>query len=330
MWQEVQDKNHWDGLVQKEKHSRFLQSWQWGEFQASLGRKVLRLSWNNEVFAQAIKMNLPGKFAYWYVPHGPSTAAPEAWDELIKILGEHGAIFLRVDPIVDLDSNNYKPKIVPSTQPQCSLVLDLGLPAEQLLAGMHQKTRYNINLAEKKGVVIKEGAVDIFLQLNKQTTSRDNFVSHHDAYYKQMVSFLNPLLSEEGEGGGAMVKVWQAEFNGKALASAMVMYFGDTATYLHGASSNEDRNLMAPYLLHWEIIKGAQKQGFKFYDWWGVNPGNEKHPVYKKSWEGITRFKTGFGGEFVSNPPSFDLIYRPVWYRLYRLFRNINAILKSY
>lgn len=314
MWQEIQDKNKWDKLISAQPHASFLQSWQWGEFQASLGRKVLRLSGQGESFAQAIKMNLPGGFTYWYIPHGPSDIAPEAWDELVKMLGEHGAVFLRVDPVADLDSNNYQPKIVPSTQPQCTLVLDLGLPLEQILSGMHQKTRYNINLAEKKGVVVKQGTVDNFLQLNKQTTSRDNFVSHQGSYYRQMVQAL---------GGGA-VKVWQAEFNGKVLASALVMYFGDTVTYLHGASSNEDRNLMAPYLLHWEIIKDAQKQGFKYYDWWGVNPGNAKHPTYKKSWEGITRFKSGFGGEFVSNPPSFDLIYRPAWYRLYKILSRIK------
>lgn len=317
MWQQITDKTHWDDLVGKQPHSPFLQSWAWGEFQKSWGREVLRLSWNDEILAQVIKMPLAGGKFYWYIPHGPSDIAPAVWDELIKMLGEHGAVFLRVDPIVDLDSNNYQPKIVPATQPQCTLVLDLSLAPENLLAGMHQKTRYNINLAEKKGVIIKEGTIDNFLQLNKQTTTRDNFVSHHDNYYRQMAKSL----------GGEMVKVWQAGSNGKVLASSLVMYFGDTATYLHGASSNEDRNLMAPYLLHWEIIKDAKNNGFKYYDWWGVNPGNEKHPTYKKSWEGISRFKRGFGGEFVSNPPSFDLIYRPMWYRLYKLFKVARKLI---
>lgn len=126
---------------------------------------------------------------------------------------------------------------------------------------------------------------------------------------------------------GASIKVWIASYNTTPVAGSMTAYFGDMVTYLHGASANEHRNVMAPYLLHWEIAKDAKKDGYHYYDFRGVNPGNANHLIYKKSWEGITRFKTGFGGEFVSNPPSFDLIYRPTWYRLYRLFKAVRKLL---
>ena len=315
MWQEAKDKKKWDDLVSRQKHAHFLQSWQWGEFQRVLGRKVLRLAWNNEVFVQSIKMNLPRGFAYWYIPRGQ--VDDSAFNELQKMLGQAGTLFLRVDPLVELKLADLPFKEVPATQPQCTLLLDLSLSAEQLLLGMRPKTRYNVNLAEKKGLTVKLGVIDNFLRLNKQTTSRDRFISHPDEYYRQLVEVL----------GGVAVKVWQAEFNGKVLASAIVIYFGDTATYLHGASANEDRNLMAPYLLHWRIIQDAQKRGFKYYDWWGVNPLEENHPAYKKSWEGITRFKAGFSGEVMCYPDSFDLIYRPWWYRVYRLSKSLKSLL---
>lgn len=318
MWQEVTDKTHWNKLVSSQLHARFLQSWAWGEFQASLGRKVLRLAWNDEVFVQVIKMNLPGGFAYCYIPHGPvvldkAELDSQVFSELAKTLGGNGALFLRVDPLSDI---SVEARITPSTQPRCVRILDLTKTEAEILANLHPKTRYNINLAARQGVAVGAGNIEEFLRLNRETTARYQFASHPDVYYRAMVKTLD----------NNFVKVWQATRQNKVLASALVFYFGDTAAYTHGASASQDRNLMAPYLLHWEIIKGAKNQGFGYYDLGGVNPTDEKSPAFKKSWQGITRFKQGFGGEVVCNPPSFDLIYRPNWYSLYRLSSAIYRI----
>ena len=321
MWQQITDKNYWNKLVSSQPHARFLQSWDWGEFQQSLGRKVLRFSSGN-MFAHAVKMPLPGGWAYWYIPHGPILAGAAddlqtAFAELQKTLGKHGALFLRVDPTVAFNPQ-VKIKAISATQPQCTLVLDLSRQEEEILSKMHHKTRYNINLARKKGVVVGPGSVDDFITLNRATTKRDKFASHPDWYYKKM--------SEVLANGDCRLKIWQASFEEKIIASALVMYFGDTATYAHGASGNEFRNVKAAHLLHWEIIKDAQRQGFRYYDWRGVNPLDERHLAYKKSWPGVTRFKTGFGGEVICYPDSFDLIYRSNWYRLYRLLRSIRGV----
>jgi len=319
MWQQSTDKIHWNKLVSSQPHARFLQSWEWGEFQRVLGRKVLRFSWDNKIFIQAIKMNLPGGFDYWYIPHG--RFIDSSFSGLQKILGEHGALFLRVDPVDDLFQSEAEPGVreVSSVQPQYTQLLDLKLGLDSLLSAMHAKTRYNINLAEKKGVKIAPGSVANFISLNRATTRRDKFASHPDWYYQKMTDTLSD--------GDCRVKVWQAEYAGQVIASAMVMYFGDTATYLHGASADEFRNVMAPYLLHWEVIQDARQEGFNFYDWWGVNPAETTHLAYKKSWAGITRFKSGFGGELVCNPPTFDLIYKPGWYRLYKLLSRARRFL---
>ncbi len=315
MWQQITDKNYWNNLVAKQLHARFLQSWEWGEFQCALRRKVLRFASGRE-FAQAIKMNLPGGFAYWYIPQ--ASLSEPSFSELQKMLGEHGALFLRADPITTLKPQN-KIKTMPSVQPQCTLLLDLSQSEEEISGKLHSKTRYNINLAQKKGVKIGLGSVDDFIKLNRATTKRDKFESHPAWYYKKMSGSL--------ENGDCQMKVWQASFGGCALASALVVYFGDTATYVHGASSDDSRNVMAPYLLHWEIIKAAKEKGFKYYDWWGINPADENHPAYKKSWQGISRFKRGFGGDEICCPDSFDLIYRPVWYSLYKLMRRVRSII---
>lgn len=312
-WQQITDKTYWNKLVSSQSHTRFLQSWQWGEFQQSLGREILRLSWQDTDFIQAIKMSLPGGFGYWYIPQ--AKIFDESFFELQKMLSERGGLFLRIDPVSVLNPSG-KIEQVSSVQPRCTLLLDLNQTAEELLSDMHAKTRYNISLGEKRGVKISAGTVNDFVKLNHATTTRDKFISHPDWYYKKM--------SETLIDGDCFIKVWQATYETKVIASAMVMYFGDTVTYLHGASANEFRNVMAPYLLHWKIIQDAQKQGFKFYDWWGINPMDENHSAYKQSWEGISRFKAGFGGKIVCNPPTFDLIYRVGWYRVYKILSRVK------
>jgi peptidoglycan pentaglycine glycine transferase (the first glycine) len=340
MWQNIEDKQQWNSLVEAQKNSRFLQSWEWGEFQKFWNRKVVRLSWENKLLVQAIKMPLPFGKSYWYVPHAPVIASNTedafiAMSELSNELAKHGALFMRVDPIARLEPPTEKEKteraerplqFIPTTQPHCTRILDLSLSdlssvasakgEEELLSQMHQKTRYNIRLAEKKGVSIKEGNVSDFLKLNNQTTERDKFVSHPDSYYQKM----SELLPDN------FIKIWSAEYEGKILSSNIVLYFGDTATYTHGTSSNENRELMAPHLLQWEIIKHAKSKGFKNYDFYGVNPEDEEHSGYKKSWQGISRFKAGFGGKLICYPKSFDLIYNNSWYSLYRLTQKLRRI----
>jgi len=111
-----------------------------------------------------------------------------------------------------------------------------------------------------------------------------------------------------------------AELGGKIIAANMVVFFGDTVTYVHGASSNQYRNIMAPHVLQWRQIQAAKKEGYKYYDFWGVAPeGQEKH-----HWAGITRFKKSFGGKGVSYLGAYDLILDKFWYTLYKVSHKLR------
>jgi lipid II:glycine glycyltransferase (peptidoglycan interpeptide bridge formation enzyme) len=115
-----------------------------------------------------------------------------------------------------------------------------------------------------------------------------------------------------GETKGLRVRLYLARHKGDILAGALVAFFGGYATYLHGASSNYKRNLMAPYALHWMIMQQAKQAGFVYYDLYGIN---------KKLWPGVTRFKIGFGGEEVVYPGAYDIVFKPVNYKIYKTLR---------
>jgi lipid II:glycine glycyltransferase (peptidoglycan interpeptide bridge formation enzyme) len=121
------------------------------------------------------------------------------------------------------------------------------------------------------------------------------------------------------------VELWVAEsLNNDIIAANLMVFYGDTATYLHGASNYAFRALMAPNLLQWNLIQEAKKRGFKYYDFHGIAPNeNPKHP-----WAGVTRFKKGFGGEIANYPGTYDFIYETGWYKIYKLFRKINRLIK--
>jgi lipid II:glycine glycyltransferase (peptidoglycan interpeptide bridge formation enzyme) len=117
-----------------------------------------------------------------------------------------------------------------------------------------------------------------------------------------------------------MATVRIAECDGTALAASIEVSFGDTVTYLYGASSDAKRNLMAPFALHWDAIRAAKFSDHLFYDFYGVNPESPSSPVYKPTWEGITRFKLGWGGSRVEYVGTYEL---PMHSLLYKLVRSI-------
>lgn len=289
----------------------FLQSKEWEGFQKKFHRRVFRVG---EILT--IERRLPFGKKWWYTPRtrGNSKSCPEQSrgieyrnpKELLEHFDKNELpVFWKIENI-NPDGLKFKKKKSASRQPEKTLVLDLTQSAKEILTEMHQKTRYNIHLAEKKEVEVSADnqKIDAFLKLMAETTNRDQFSAHSDEYYHKMVEMLP-------------VQVWLAKHEKNVLAGAIVLYFKDTAYYLHGASSNQDRNLMAPYLLHWRIIEDAQKKGLKIYDFWGID---------EKKWSGVTRFKRGFGGEEVDYKPAFDLIFQPVWYRIYLAYRWLKKI----
>ena len=167
---------------------------------------------------------------------------------------------------------------------------------------MKPKTRYNIKIAEKHRIKIDQGKeyFEDFWELMKKTSKRDQFVSHPKEYYLKMSDFMEIMV---------------AKYEDKVIAANLTVFFGDWCVYLHGASDYNFRDKMAPYLLQWETIKKAKKQGKKHYDFWGVD---------EKKWPGVTRFKTGFSPKtgFAEYAGAWDEAYASLWYGLYKLIKR--------
>lgn len=331
---EEKDKAEWDALVVQNPES-FLQSFAWGKFQAAVGRPVFRFALRGEggllALAQAVEHRMPGNFKYWYVPRGPVLASglegERAMEILRRFLGELGAraktrgvIFLRFDPAFPSEQGGLweklgLKKISGSVQPQDTLLLDLTKSKEELLAEMKQKTRYNLRLSEKKGVEVAvsgfdEKGLEEFWRLTEETSARDGIVSHPESYYRRMLEIL--------AGNGLECRLYRARFDEKTIAANLVLFCGDYAVYLHGASSNAYRNLMAPYLLQWRQIEDAKAAGCRTYDFWGITRAN-----LNPKWAGITRFKQGFGGQERSYVGAYDLPVKRALYALYTIGKRL-------
>ena len=164
-------------------------------------------------------------------------------------------------------------------------------------------------------VVSFEQYFEEFYRLVDQGTSERKEIKHHPKeYYKQQLTINNQQLK---------FVLFIAEHESKVIAANIVVFFGKTATYLHGATDNNFRNLMAPHLLQWEQIKEAKNRGCEEYDFWGVV---NEHTLDRrgKSWEGFTRFKKGFGGREVNYVGYWDYPLNKSWYWLYRLVQKFR------
>ncbi|MDD5291475.1 MAG: peptidoglycan bridge formation glycyltransferase FemA/FemB family protein [Patescibacteria group bacterium] len=330
---ELKEEYKLNDFLTGQEHGQFLQSFLWGQFQEKVAGKVFRLGAEEggKLIAAAtiVKKVLPMGKNYFYCPRGPvgkfqiqnskfqtnsnnqiqnsKQVAELLFYEIRELARKEGAMFLRFEPDKELNLGNWQIEKTLDVQPSKTLVLDLAKSENELLEKMHPKTRYNIRLAEKKGIKIIEAGLedfDKFWELMNQTSDRDDFRSHGIDYYKEMLKL-----------GKDFIKLFFADYCGKHIATAIVSFFGDTATYMHGASSDKDRNVMAPYLLQWEIIKLAKKEGNKYYDFFGID---------EKKWPGVTRFKNGFSGREINYPGTFDLIFDSGWYSVYKMVRKVR------
>lgn len=171
---------------------------------------------------------------------------------------------------------------------------------EELLQSFKEKTRYNIRLAKKKGVTVREGNkedINIFYKILKETGQRDNFFVRDIEYFKRMYDIMAPKY----------LKILIAEFENKPIAVSMPVWFGNKLWYLYGGSSNEYRNLMPTYLLQWEMIKLALEKKCEIYDLGGVSGyKDENSPIY-----GVYRFKSGFNGEVIEFIDELYMVFNP-------------------
>ncbi|NTU67123.1 MAG: aminoacyltransferase [Candidatus Moranbacteria bacterium] len=354
-----------NGFVQSNSpNGGFLASSAWRAFQEAAGRNVFHLE--EEGFsASIIEHRLPLVGKYFYVPRGPiisrdmehgawsmehgvgnGARSREYFSKLIELAEKNGAGWIRVDPASDKaleimrKSIDFPIQKAPhDMQPKEIFLVDISKSEEDILTGMKPKTRYNIRLAEKKNVKIcyvdkrsadAEKYLREFLRLVAVTAKRDGIVSHPGGYYRKMFA---AVPSEN-------MRLYVARYGEKVIAANLVVLFGDTATYLHGASDNENRNLMAPYLLQWQQMKDAKAAGCSKYDFGGVSiarePGMAGQDAEKKgnmslgSWAGITKFKIGFSPKADATvfPGSYDIVVDKKRYSAYRILSSVMPILK--
>jgi peptidoglycan pentaglycine glycine transferase (the first glycine) len=322
-------------FMAEKNFENFLQSDKWREFQAAVGHRTFCVA-SEKFSASIIEHQLPIVGKYFYLPRGPITkidfSIALGMTNLLSLAKNEGAGWIRIEPeneelLASIEKNiQYKIVKAPQdVQPKEIFVIDIARPAEQLLAEMKSKTRYNLNLAQKHTVVVKQQSLGIedkkyvaeFLRLIRLTEKRKQIKFHADKYYQKMLEIL-----PEG-----MRRLYVAEYEHKIIAANLVIFFEDTAIYLHGATDDEYRNQMAPYLLQWQAILDAQKAGCKFYDLGGVKTESENN-----SQAGITKFKLGFSPKTkpIEFPGSYDIIISPAKYWLYRGLQKLKKMVRKY
>ncbi len=310
-----------------------LQSESWLRFQESTGKNVVRFS-GDDFCANGIVHELPIVGKYLYVPRGPIMEAGldrvatnrETIRDLVARARAAGAKWVRIEPDTDAALEEIRQacgeRVVNAphdVQPREVLVMDISKPDEELLAGMKSKTRYNIRLAEKKGVRVVVSSDDeyrdAFVGLVRETALRKRLVPHPAAYYGRM---LDAFLGKTG-------KLFVALSGSDILGINLVVHHGGVATYLHGGSASMKREYMAPFLLQWAAIRDARGAGCTWYDFGGVKTVDGSAQA-GSDWEGITRFKTGFapGTEPRRFPGAYDIVLDRRSYRSYDMLRLVR------
>jgi len=290
-----------------------LQSEQWRNFQEATGKKTFNVSGEN-FWANIIEHQLPIVGKYFYIPRGP--LGESKIKDVAGLAKKENAGWVRIDTLIKGGEHKIV-KAPHDMQPKELFIIDIAKSEDELLAEMKPKTRYNIKVAEKKNVKIvissEKEYVDKFCELVEITAKRQGITPHPKSYYQKMLETIP----------GESIKLYCAEIEGEIIAANLVIFFGNTATYLHGASDDKFRNVMAPYLLQWKQIQDAKKFGATRYDFGGVKTGSED-----KSWAGITRFKFSFSPNTkpVEFSGSYDIIINPTKYFLYKILQNIKSL----
>ena len=292
-----------------------LQSFEWGEFREFTGVGVVR-----EGGLQVTIHSIP--HTPWNVGYCPKGELPtkEQVRILAKIARENKCIFIKLEPMVE---GKWEPlKGFVAGRPlftKYNFVLDVTPSEEELLAKFKQKTRYNIKVAEKRGVTVEidnsEEAFEKYLELTEETTKRQGFYAHSAEYHRKMWSVLHPA---------GIAHLLVAKFNGEIITTWVLFKFGDTLYYPYGASTREHREVMANNLVMWEAIKLAKEWGLKYLDMWGaLGPNRDTNDP----WYGFHTFKSGYGARHVEYVGTWDWVARPILYKIYRAIEPLRWML---
>lgn len=335
----------WDAFVAAHPRGSLLQTTSWARLKSRFGwssqrvwmRKDGRLVGGAQVLFRSVAL---GIVKLGYIPHGPLVDWNDA--EQVDVLFNHidqaafnrGAGMVKIEPRIwqsemgpaDWEALYRRHGCVPSPdtiQPPRTIVIDLTPPEDEILGRMKQKTRYNIRLAEKKGVTVREGTIEdlpAFNRMMQVTGQRDSFGIHQPQYYRSAFEIFAPQNAA----------LWLAEYEGRPLAGVMAFTSGQSAAYLYGASSDEERQRMPAYAAQWAAMRWAKARGCTTYDMWGVPDADEEvlEGGFTDRQDGlwpVYRFKRGFGGDVVRTVGAADRVYNNLLHRLYTRQRGRNA-----
>lgn len=340
----------WKKFIAKQPNPHILQTAEWGELKRGFGWDVERLI-SGDVGVQILFRKLPLGFTVAYCPKpvisiqysvtsetGPSPERSETkskddwnrqfWDEVDSVCKMKRAVFLKIEPdswesevsrlrsdYVNPKSGDFGLRVSPhNIQPPRTIIISLEGSEADILGRMKQKCRYNVRLAEKKGVAVRAwDDLDGFHRMMNVTGGRDGFGVHSLEYYKKAYDLFHPA---------GMADILVADYEDKPLAALMVFALDSRAYYLYGASTDEERNRMPTYLLQWRAMQWARERGCTDYDLWGVPDADEE--TLEAQFEsrsddlwGVYRFKRGFGGQVKRAAQALDRVYMPLLYRLY-------------
>jgi lipid II:glycine glycyltransferase (peptidoglycan interpeptide bridge formation enzyme) len=320
--------DRWDGQVE-ELGGHLLQSWRWGEFKQHHGWYAHRILVNDPAgtaMAQVL-YRFRGPVSLGYIPRGPVMSGEPAvlWPRLLERIDASARRNRAIMTLVELNAplgltGTFRgaglvrgPRhVLPGRTVKVPLAED-----DVILRQMHQKTRYSVRLAQRRGVVVEQhqggpAAIDAFYRLMQDTAARNEFGIHSRAYYQD---FLNLF-------GNNAVLLFARIGDGSIAAVLIAARFGKEAIYMYGASSTQHRAHGAAFLLQFEAMRWARDSGCETYDLWGIP---ERDPESVRSddqrsiarttgsdWRGLYRFKTGFGGELVSYPPVLERRHVPL------------------
>ena len=303
---------------------------------------------------QILRSGFAARLSILYSPKGPlldwtnESLRIRVWHDLESFAKKQGAIFLKCDPDVVLgtgvprsgeDAEEKSGSAVMSElkrrgwgyssdqiQFKNTVLIDLIPTEEELLARMKQKTRYNIRLAEKKGVSVRvgnSGDLGMLYKMYAETSVRDGFVIRDEGYYntvwqifmanQSIISSLEFSTPQIANNQSPFAEPLIAEVDNEPVAAIFVFYFAGRAYYVYGMSRDMHREKMPAYLLQWEAMKRSKAKGCTMYDLWGAPDVFDE----SDSMWGVYRFKEGLGGRVVRTLGAWDYAPRPLWYRMY-------------
>jgi lipid II:glycine glycyltransferase (peptidoglycan interpeptide bridge formation enzyme) len=313
----------WESFLTHHPEAHLLQSVPWADFKGEFGWRADRVLAGSSG-AQVLFRPAPLGTSLAYVPKGPvGPWSRRLVSELDRLCASRRAFLLKVEPDAEarpedadvMGALGFRPGSH-TVQPRRTLVLDLRSEEDELLGRMHPKTRYNIGLAERRGVVVRAWTdLAAFVEMIHATAARQQFGAHAGRYYRRAYEIFHPRRECE---------LFVAEHGGRPLAALMAFARSRRAWYFYGASTEEERPRMPTYALQWAAIRWARSRGCEQYDLWGVPDADlpELEAQFAQRSDGlwgVYRFKRGFGARLVRTSGAWDRPYSRLLYPAYRL-----------